>query len=404
MRKSITIATIITGFVVSGALFAMSSYNSAAIAKMQESVHAFELAGQLNGGATDLTSAPLVGKRTWEYLTAAEYNRLLELLGMIGTDTWATGWAGSNITTQVVRANCSAAQASQCTATCPTWTTIVWGGVDWVATNGTCHVVESRPSGNGWSGGTAAANSATTSCTASVEAICASGGWGTWSTSGWDTIQVIPAVAVASTWPTKANLSTTSLDLSTITWLTVPTGAKAVLLQANCNNYATQNAATILTVNDLTVCRANSLGSTNDTNDNFTIAELTGGNTITYSYSTPDTEVWWQIALRAVGFVVGWSWGGSWPLTQETIITSIVQWSLENAWKNGNTVSCPAGTSVHNWGIRRSRGVTLDTNTGNLGWFYCENNGNNPTTGIQARMHSRVANANALCEIWAACR
>ena len=76
--------------------------------------------------------------------------------------------------TQTVRQNCSAGRSSGCTATCPAGTKIVGGGVDWIATNGTCHMAESRPNGNGWTGSTAATNSATTSCTAAVEAICLS--------------------------------------------------------------------------------------------------------------------------------------------------------------------------------------------------------------------------------------
>ena len=51
---------------------------------MKAAVHAFTLAGDLNPGVTGLESAPLVGKRTGDMLSAGEYNRLLELVGQGG--------------------------------------------------------------------------------------------------------------------------------------------------------------------------------------------------------------------------------------------------------------------------------------------------------------------------------
>ena len=49
---------------------------------MKAAVHAFTLAGDLNPGTTGLDSAPLVGKKTGDMLSAGEYNRILELVGM----------------------------------------------------------------------------------------------------------------------------------------------------------------------------------------------------------------------------------------------------------------------------------------------------------------------------------
>ncbi len=51
---------------------------------MKAATHAFTLSGDLNSGATDLESSPLVGKKTGDMLSAGEYNRLLELVGQGG--------------------------------------------------------------------------------------------------------------------------------------------------------------------------------------------------------------------------------------------------------------------------------------------------------------------------------
>ncbi len=51
---------------------------------MKAATHSFTLSGDLNSGATDLESSPLVGKKTGDMLSAGEYNRLLELVGQGG--------------------------------------------------------------------------------------------------------------------------------------------------------------------------------------------------------------------------------------------------------------------------------------------------------------------------------
>ncbi len=58
---------------------------------MKAATHSFTLSGDLNSGATDLESSPLVGKKTGDMLSAGEYNRLLELVGQ-------GGGGGSNTT------------------------------------------------------------------------------------------------------------------------------------------------------------------------------------------------------------------------------------------------------------------------------------------------------------------
>lgn len=51
---------------------------------MKAAIRPFTLTADLNTGATGLQSAPLTGKRTGDQLSAAEYNRLLELVGQGG--------------------------------------------------------------------------------------------------------------------------------------------------------------------------------------------------------------------------------------------------------------------------------------------------------------------------------
>lgn len=84
MKKPLAIAIIIASFAVSASLFATAASNSAVIAKMKAGNHAFTLAADLNAGETGLTSAPLEGKKTGDILTAAEYNRLLEVVSESG--------------------------------------------------------------------------------------------------------------------------------------------------------------------------------------------------------------------------------------------------------------------------------------------------------------------------------
>ncbi len=51
---------------------------------MKAAVRNFTLASDLNPGETGLQSSPLSGKKTGDMLTAAEYNRLLELVAQGG--------------------------------------------------------------------------------------------------------------------------------------------------------------------------------------------------------------------------------------------------------------------------------------------------------------------------------
>ncbi len=80
---------------------------------MKAAVRSFTLAADLNPGDTGLQSAPLTGKRTGDMLTAAEYNRLLELIGQ--------GGGGGGFTTTVFRDITAGytGEASIKTYTCP---------------------------------------------------------------------------------------------------------------------------------------------------------------------------------------------------------------------------------------------------------------------------------------------
>ncbi|MBP6921448.1 hypothetical protein KBB89_02800 [Candidatus Gracilibacteria bacterium] len=76
---------------LSATLFAQTATGSSLITQMKAATHSFTLSGDLNSGATDLESSPLVGKKTGDMLSAGEYNRLLELVGQ-------GGGGGSNTT------------------------------------------------------------------------------------------------------------------------------------------------------------------------------------------------------------------------------------------------------------------------------------------------------------------
>gem|GEM_PF-1553519 len=69
-------------------LYAQSATISSVITKMKAVAANFTLTELIPSGQTGLTSAPLVGKKTGDILTAAEYNRLLEVV--------AQGGGGSN--------------------------------------------------------------------------------------------------------------------------------------------------------------------------------------------------------------------------------------------------------------------------------------------------------------------
>ncbi len=71
-------------------LFAQTTTGSSLITEMKTAVRTFTLTADLNPGATGLQSAPLVGKRTGDMLSAGEYNRLLELVAQGGGGGWNT--------------------------------------------------------------------------------------------------------------------------------------------------------------------------------------------------------------------------------------------------------------------------------------------------------------------------
>jgi len=55
---------------LSATLFAQTATGSSLITQMKAATHAFTLSGDLNSGATDLESSPLVGKKTGDMLSA----------------------------------------------------------------------------------------------------------------------------------------------------------------------------------------------------------------------------------------------------------------------------------------------------------------------------------------------
>ena len=62
-------------------LYAQTTIGSSIIDKMKEATRAFTLTNELNPGQTGLQSTPVSGKKTGDILTAAEWNRMLELVG-----------------------------------------------------------------------------------------------------------------------------------------------------------------------------------------------------------------------------------------------------------------------------------------------------------------------------------
>ncbi len=70
---------------------------STVVDKMKAAAHSFTLATSLNPTDTGLTSAPLVGKKTGDVLTAGEYNRLLEMIAQ-GSVGWSSSWVDVPLT------------------------------------------------------------------------------------------------------------------------------------------------------------------------------------------------------------------------------------------------------------------------------------------------------------------
>lgn len=60
---------------------------------MKAAVHAFTLSADLNAGQTGYESAPVSGKKTGNMLTAAEWNRMLEIVsqGSVATGSGSLG-------------------------------------------------------------------------------------------------------------------------------------------------------------------------------------------------------------------------------------------------------------------------------------------------------------------------
>lgn len=87
MKKPLLIsltALAVLGVTTATTLYAQTTTGSSVIARMKAAVAAFTLTADLNPGQTGLSSAPLVGKKTGDVLTAGEYNRLLEILAQSG--------------------------------------------------------------------------------------------------------------------------------------------------------------------------------------------------------------------------------------------------------------------------------------------------------------------------------
>ena len=79
MKKSLLLGSITLGLTAT-LLFAQTSTGTSIVDRMKAATHAFTLGTQLNPGVTDITSSPVLGKKTGDMLTATEYNRLLEIV------------------------------------------------------------------------------------------------------------------------------------------------------------------------------------------------------------------------------------------------------------------------------------------------------------------------------------
>lgn len=73
-------ALAVLGVTTATTLYAQTTTGSSVIARMKAAAANFTLTELIPTGQTSLTSAPLVGKKTGDILTAGEYNRLLELI------------------------------------------------------------------------------------------------------------------------------------------------------------------------------------------------------------------------------------------------------------------------------------------------------------------------------------
>lgn len=105
-------------------------------------------------------------------------------------------------------------------------------------------------------------------------------------------------ITIISSGNTTVDRSAQNLDLSTITGVTIPSGAKAVQLFTQCNNYTNENLGTTLKIAKGTsslssyhnTCAANGFGSANDVDTNSVIVPLASdGKSIAYSYDVPST-------------------------------------------------------------------------------------------------------------------
>lgn len=91
-------------------IFAQTATGASVIDRMKAASQAFTLAGDLNPGKTGLQSSPVAGKETGDMLTAAEWNRVLELVAQGGG-----GGGGFEVND----------------ATTKTRYSIIWNGISW---------------------------------------------------------------------------------------------------------------------------------------------------------------------------------------------------------------------------------------------------------------------------------
>lgn len=110
-------ALAVFGITTATTLYAQTTTGSSVIARMKAAAANFTLSELIPTGQTGLTSAPLVGKKTGDILTAGEYNRLLEMIVSAGggisdveliTSQAASPSATADYSFRVSQANCPA--------------------------------------------------------------------------------------------------------------------------------------------------------------------------------------------------------------------------------------------------------------------------------------------------------
>lgn len=84
-------------------------------------------------------------------------------------------------------------------------------------------------------------------------------------------------------------IASTTVDLNTISWITVPTWATHALVQWSCVSYTTANGWFSVTVDNQSACSENGNAAWNKNDTGFIIAELTG-TSLTYTLSKYNTS------------------------------------------------------------------------------------------------------------------